>query len=146
MALDDYQNYRNLELLLVNDGSTDNSEKIIEDYKNKYPEMIKAFHVDNAGVSNGRNVGLKECTGDLITFIDADDYISPTYIEELTLPFIEEYGEPSRKYFNEINHKIEYYSSTAFLTLKHKLMLTTGCYFPEIIPLLRKIKTLLLGD
>ena len=78
-------------------------------------------------------------------FIDADDYISPTY-EELTLPFIEEYGEPSRKYFNEINHKIEYYSSTAFLTLKHKLMLTTGCYFPEIIPLLRKIKTLLLGE
>lgn len=87
------QNYKNIELILVNDGSTDSSKKIIDNYKKKHPTIIKVFHLENSGVSNARNLGLKESTGSLITFVDADDVISTTYIEKLVSPFSEEYDK-----------------------------------------------------
>lgn len=73
------QNYDNIELLLINDGSTDNSKRICEALAEKDKRII-FFSQDNQGVSIARNTGLKRSSGDYITFVDADDYILPDYL------------------------------------------------------------------
>lgn len=76
------QTYKNLEILLIDDGSTDNSSKICEEYKLK-DSRIKVFHKENGGLSSARNYGIKEAKGIYITFIDSDDDIEEDYIEYL---------------------------------------------------------------
>ena len=66
-----------VELILVDDGSPDNSGKICDKYKEKYPTNIKVIHKPNGGVSSARNEGLKHAQGRYISFLDADDKISP---------------------------------------------------------------------
>ena len=66
------QDYQDYELILINDGSTDKSKEICSEYINKYSH-IKFFDIQNGGVSNARNIGLKNSTGDYIMFIDSDD-------------------------------------------------------------------------
>lgn len=63
-----------IELLLVDDGSTDSSGKICDEYALKFL-WIKVFHISNGGVGNARNYGLERATGDYITFIDSDDFL-----------------------------------------------------------------------
>jgi glycosyltransferase involved in cell wall biosynthesis len=77
------QTYQNIEILVVNDGSKDNSGQIIQDYAQKYPEKIKSFNKENGGLSDARNVGLDHATGDYIGFVDSDDYVSETMFEEM---------------------------------------------------------------
>lgn len=72
------QNKDNLHLILVDDGSTDNSGRICDSFGRKY-SCVEVIHVRNNGVSNARNVGLKAAKGDYFTFIDADDWISSNY-------------------------------------------------------------------
>ena len=66
----------NIEIILVNDGSPDNSEKICKEYAKKYPNNIKYIKKRNGGVSSARNKGLHEATGKIINFLDSDDYFS----------------------------------------------------------------------
>jgi len=68
------QTYKNTELILINNGSTDTSRQICETFVEKY-KWIKLYNIDNSGVSNARNIGLRESTGDFITFLDADDHL-----------------------------------------------------------------------
>lgn len=67
---------KNVELILVNDGSTDKSDKICRKYQKLYPENIKYFFQENKGVSSARNVGLNNCNGKYINFLDSDDKFS----------------------------------------------------------------------
>lgn len=76
------QTYKNIELILVDDGSNDLSSEIIEEYAIK-DKRIKTIHIDNSGVSVARNVGIKLATGKYIGFIDADDYIDKKMYESL---------------------------------------------------------------
>lgn len=76
------QTYRNLEVILVNDGSPDGSFKICEEYKLK-DTRIKIINKDNGGLSDARNVGIENSSGNYITFIDSDDYIDDDYIDVL---------------------------------------------------------------
>ena len=68
------QTYTNLELLLIDDGSTDGSEELC-DYYRKIDTRVRVFHKNNGGVSAARNVGLLECRGEYIAFVDADDWV-----------------------------------------------------------------------
>lgn len=74
------QTYKNIEILLINDGSLDESLSICEHYSND--DRVKIIDKKNGGVSSSRNIGLYICKGDFITFVDADDYLSNTYIEK----------------------------------------------------------------
>ena len=75
------QSYKNLEIILVNDGSTDKSKDICDQYL-KEDNRVKVFDILNSGQSVARNIGLKEAKGDYILFIDSDDYISDKAIIE----------------------------------------------------------------
>ena len=76
------QTKKNYELILVNDGSTDESGKICDDYAKAYA-TVKVIHQCNQGVSAARNAGLAQAKGKFITFIDADDFVSRDYLETL---------------------------------------------------------------
>lgn len=68
------QTYPNIEIILVDDGSKDSSPKICDNFAKK-DQRVKVFHIENAGVSNARNVGLKQASGTYIQFVDSDDWI-----------------------------------------------------------------------
>ena len=76
------QTYMNLEIILVNDGSTDASGDICDKYA-AYDERIQVIHKENAGVSAARNTGIESANGDYIGFVDSDDYIAPTMYEDM---------------------------------------------------------------
>ena len=76
------QTYKNIEIILVNDGSTDNSLDICNKYK-KIDSRIIVINKKNGGIANARNAGLDICTGDYICFVDSDDYLDINYVEVL---------------------------------------------------------------
>lgn len=79
------QTYQNWELLLIDDGSPDNSGIICDEYAQK-DKRIRVFHKENGGVSSARNIGIDNAIGEWITFIDSDDYIQPGFLEGLYAP------------------------------------------------------------
>lgn len=76
------QTYKNLEVILIDDGSTDESGKTCDHWREKDPR-IRVIHQQNAGVSCARNTGLEVCTGDLISFVDSDDWLDLRMFEKL---------------------------------------------------------------
>lgn len=70
------------EIILVNDGSTDGSEELILDYKNKYPQIVYICQ-ENGGPSRARNTGLCHAKGEYVTFVDSDDYVTESYFSTL---------------------------------------------------------------
>ena len=76
------QTYKNLEIILVDDGSPDNCPKMCDDYAEK-DSRIKVVHKENGGLSDARNVGMEVATGEYVSFIDSDDYISLDFYETL---------------------------------------------------------------
>lgn len=68
------QTYPNYEIILINDGSTDNSKKICEDYMKKHKNIV-LINQKNSGQGKARNVGIKAATGDYVTFVDSDDWV-----------------------------------------------------------------------
>lgn len=73
--------FKNLQVLLVNDGSPDDSEQICLDYQKRYPKNITYIKQDNAGVSAARNNGLKHAEGKYVAFLDSDDKFAPDYLQ-----------------------------------------------------------------
>ena len=71
------------EIIAVNDGSTDSSPVIVQDYANRYPQFIRLISTENMGQGHARNVGIDEAKGDYLYFIDSDDYLAPGAIDEM---------------------------------------------------------------
>ncbi len=80
------QSYDDLDVILVDDGSTDRSGEICDSFAN-LDKRIRAFHIDNSGVANARNYGIEKSKGEYITFVDSDDYIDKEYISKLYSAF-----------------------------------------------------------
>lgn len=108
------QTFKDYECIIVDDGSPDNSNTIIDNYVKK-DQRFKVIHQKNMGLSAARNVGLDIAKGDYITFIDSDDYIANDYLEKFASKitstdadivicgFIEVYAE----YIKEVSSKSE---------------------------------------
>ena len=76
------QTYKNIEIIIIDDGSTDNSKKICEDFAS-LDSRIKLLHIKNMGLSYVRNFGIELAKGKYISFVDGDDYLENDYIETL---------------------------------------------------------------
>ena len=76
------QKREDVQIILINDGSSDGSHAILEDYGSRFPN-VRAVHQENAGVSAARNRGLDEAEGKYITFVDSDDYVSEDYFRAM---------------------------------------------------------------
>lgn len=72
-----------IEILLINDGSTDGSQVIIDKFQRNFPEKIKSFKKKNGGLSDARNFGLDRATGEYIGFVDSDDHIGENMFQEM---------------------------------------------------------------
>ena len=76
------QTYKNLEIILIDDGSTDNSLKICKEFQ-KNDSRINVIKKKHEGVSSSRNIGIKIAHGEYIMFIDSDDFVSKNFVKEL---------------------------------------------------------------
>lgn len=77
-----HQTYKNFEIILIDDGSTDSSAEICDKWSDIY-SFIKVYHYPNKGIAESRNRGIKQSVGDYITFVDSDDFLESNYIELL---------------------------------------------------------------
>ena len=77
------QTLKEIEIIVVNDGSPDGSQEIVDRFKEKYPDKIVSIILENQGVSNARNVGMEHATGEFIGFVDSDDYVDETMYEKM---------------------------------------------------------------
>lgn len=107
-----------LQLIIINDGSTDNSQSIIDEYAAKYSRIIQAHYKSNGGLSDARNYGLKYVTGKYLAFLDSDDWIDKDLYQQciifleqntdcdfLNFNFVEEWA--SRQKFTDCKFKVE---------------------------------------
>ncbi|MCQ2217108.1 MAG: glycosyltransferase [Paludibacteraceae bacterium] len=76
------QTYQNFELILVDDGSPDNSGAICDEYAQS-DIRVKVFHKENGGVSSARNLGIDKASGKYLVFVDSDDYVTPTFLIDM---------------------------------------------------------------
>lgn len=97
------QDYENFKLIIVNDGSTDSSKNICDEYARK-DSRVRVYHIENGGVSNARNIGIGYATGDYIQFIDGDDCINEgVFNEYISILNKEEYDIIFSPY-NKVDH------------------------------------------
>ena len=101
------QTYKNIEILLVNDGSPDNSKEIMEKYKEN-DKRIKCFYKKNGGLSDTRNYAINIASGKYICFIDGDDYIDNTFVEKLYNKIIEDKSDLAWCNFTLVNDDGKY--------------------------------------
>lgn len=95
------QDYKNLEIILIDDGSTDKSGKICDEYANK-DKRIKVIHQKNKGAANAKNTGLKYATGFYLSFVDSDDYLEPCVYSFMINKMEEHNADMIQCSFNEI--------------------------------------------
>lgn len=77
------QSLKEIEIIVVNDGTKDNSQKIIDKYVKKYPDKIKSYIKENGGQGSARNYGLKKASGEYIGYVDSDDFVEKDMYKKL---------------------------------------------------------------
>ena len=77
------QSLKEIEVIVVNDGTKDNSQKIIDKYVKKYPDKIKSYIKENGGQGSARNIGIEKARGEYISFVDSDDWLDLDALEKM---------------------------------------------------------------
>ena len=126
------QNVESKEIILVNDGSIDNSQEIIDEYVAKYPDMIKAIKQENAGQAVARNVGIENASGEFLAFLDSDDYLEEnSYQLALNKAECDDLDIVCFDYYEIINEKKEekqhYFLNTDDVVRKYIVSETSPC-------------------
>lgn len=115
------QTYTNIEIIIINDGSTDKSQDIIEEYKNK-DSRIKAIKQENSGVSFSRNIGINVATGNYIMFVDSDDIIIQNYIEQM-IDILKKYNlDIIKSSFKKFNNNTSISTNVSFFKEDYKII------------------------
>jgi glycosyltransferase involved in cell wall biosynthesis len=128
-----HQTCKDIEIILVNDGSTDSTDEIARLY-GELPNL-KYIKQNNAGQANAKNVGIRNCTGEFIAFLDADDLWSPDKLEKQMLLFDDrEVGVVycRAKYFDENNDLFEYDMTSRYLQ-PQRGMVTEWLFFDNFV-------------
>ena len=110
------QTYKNLEIIIINDGSTDNSGQICQEYE-KQDDRIVYIEKENSGVSDTRNAGMDRMTGPYVTFVDSDDWLEPNYVKFLYEKLIEHQADivvGNYTSFNESNSVFYFHTSADY--------------------------------
>ena len=107
------QTYKNIEIILVDDGSTDNSGIICDEYQKKH-KNIKVIHKKNEGLGMARNSGMEIMSGDYVTFIDSDDYIDKDLIEKLYINISKGNYDISKSGFKRVNDDGKVYQNRQY--------------------------------
>lgn len=108
-----HQTFTDFEIILVDDGSTDNSLEICQMFAQKY-DCVKVFHKNNGGLSDARNYGVKHSTGKYIVFIDSDDYVENDYLVELYKVISSTSSDLAICEYNMVEENEKYISSKRF--------------------------------
>ena len=77
------QTLQKIEIIIIDDGSKDNSAQIIKEYAERYPDIIRALHKENGGQATARNMGIRESKGEYIGFVDSDDVVDTNMYAEM---------------------------------------------------------------
>lgn len=123
------QTYTNIEILLINDGSTDGSKAICEEFAKK-DSRIRLINKSNGGLSDARNFGIENATGSYFTFIDSDDFVEPIYAERLYVEAIRNNTKIVVSDYNKLNAA----NATFYFHTKEKYTkeISATDYFDEI--------------
>lgn len=124
------QTYSNIEILVIDDGSKDNSSNICKSFAKK-DKRIKYIKKSNSGVSDTRNLGIKESTGTYIIFIDSDDYISFDYIEKMYINLKNNNTEIIVSGLQEVDENYSFIKEVVYL--KETKVLDFEDYFTDFI-------------
>lgn len=111
------QTYKNFEFFIVDNGSTDNTTKIVENYAN-IDSRIKLIKCATRGVSIARNLALKNISGEYVCFIDGDDVVDPNYINDLYVNLIENDSDMSICYYKRQKHIKQLHHKKSYKTTK----------------------------
>lgn len=124
------QTYENLEIILVDDGATDNSGKICDEFAKK-DSRIKVIHKENGGLSDARNFGLDIATGKYISFIDSDDFVNKRLFEILHKEIIKnDYDIAFCDYFKFFeNDNVDEEISNSYKILEHTKYSILNLYY-----------------
>ncbi|MGE7862937.1 glycosyltransferase family 2 protein [Bacillus mobilis] len=161
------QTYKNIEIVIVDDGSKDQSSSIVKNFKKKYPEQIQYILQENQGVSVARNTGIENANGEYISFLDSDDLWHSTKIEKQIesmhknnmnacycgfMNFYEETGEKIENTTNFVKgnmtkafltHQVFAQTSTWIfkksIVMNHNIRFTPGCSWGEDLEFLFKL-------
>lgn len=129
------QTYNNIEIICVNDGSTDNTPEILDKYSKK-DSRIKIINQENSGLSSARNTGIKAAQGEYIGFVDSDDWVDLNFFEKLYDAAKRNDADIScataiRKYKYFEKYRFHYTEEKIYYTLEDKIRICnipTGCY------------------
>lgn len=116
------QTYKSLEIILVDDGSTDNSGVICDEYEKNYPETISVIHKKNQGLISARRRGLKQALGEYICFVDSDDYIREDTLEKINKIIMDYQVDMIIYDCKRVSEKGEILCSTINMTLKEGIV------------------------
>lgn len=116
------QTYENIEVIVVNDGSTDGTASLVDEYVSK-DSRIRAIHKENGGVTSARLRGVSEATGEWIGFVDGDDYVEPQMFEHLLKNALKYQADISHCGYQMVfpNGRVDYYYNTGRLIQQDRL-------------------------